>query len=107
MKTTTPAAKTADIPAGTVRTVTVGGVRAALSNIDGKFYAIEDLCSHDGGALGAGEVVDGQIECPRHGARFDARTGAVTRMPAVVPVRSFPVRVEGEDIYVDVDGGGD
>ena len=101
--TRTPAAKLADVPRGGMKVVETGGVRIALCNVEGKIYAIEDVCTHDDGPLGEGKLQGFEAECPRHGARFDVRTGAVTRMPAVVPVRSFPVRVEGDQIYVDVE----
>ncbi len=71
----------------------------AVYNIDGDLYAIEDTCTHDGGDLAGGEVFGFEVECPRHGARFDVRTGAVTRPPAVTPIASFPVREEDGRIW--------
>lgn len=62
-------------------------------------YAIEDVCTHDGQPLTDGEIVDGSIECPRHGARFDIKTGSVLCMPATEPIRTFQVEVRGESIY--------
>jgi len=95
-----PVAKVSEIPAGTTKVVTVGGMPVMLCNVDGEIYAIEDVCTHDGGELDQG-VLDGAcIECPRHGARFDVRTGAVLALPAVIPVPTYAVRVEGDDIYV-------
>ena len=95
-----PVAKVSEIPAGTTKVVTVGGMPVMLCNVDGEIYAIEDGCTHDGGELDQG-VLDGAcIECPRHGARFDVRTGAVLALPAVIPVPTYAVRVEGDDIYV-------
>lgn len=79
--------------------VDVDGVDVAVINIEGEFYALEDVCTHDGSPLiGCGlpldEVLDGdQIICPRHGARFCARTGEALTPPAYEPVASFPVRV--------------
>ena len=66
-------------------------------------YAIEDVCTHDDGPVAEGELYGYEIECPRHGARFDIRTGAVTRMPAVIPVNWFPTRVENDEIQVGLD----
>jgi 3-phenylpropionate/trans-cinnamate dioxygenase ferredoxin subunit len=66
-------------------------------------YAVANVCTHDDGPLGAGTLDGHQIECPRHGARFDVRTGDVTSLPAIVPVPTFAVKVEGEDVWVDVD----
>ena len=62
----------------------------AVYNIDGEFYAIEDTCTHDGGDLAGGEVHGFEVECPRHGARFDVRSGAVTCPPATEPIAGFP-----------------
>ena len=74
-------------------------LRPGLRNIDGALYAIEDVCSHDGGELAGGDVYGFEVECPRHGARFDLRTGAVTKPPAYEPIASFPVREEGGAIW--------
>ena len=85
-----------------MRIVETGGLRIALCNVDGTFYAVEDVCTHDDGPLGEGTLVGREVECPRHGGRFDVTTGRATRMPAVVPVRTFPVRVEGDAVYIEV-----
>lgn len=71
----------------------------AVYNIDGMFYAIEDTCTHDGGDLAGGDVHGFEVECPRHGARFDVRDGKVTAPPAVEPIASFPVRDEDGVIW--------
>ncbi len=97
------AAKLGDIPRGQVIVVAVGESEIALGNVGGQIYAVANLCTHDGGPLGEGELVDHQIECPRHGARFDLRSGAVRTLPAVVPIPTYGVKVEGEDILVDVE----
>ena len=93
-----------DIAAGTVQVFEVDGRSICLANLDGEnFYAIDNLCSHDGGPLGEGKLTNGTVECPRHGARFDLKTGAVRALPAVKPVRTYPVSVQGEEISVDVE----
>ena len=74
-------------------------VAIAVFNIDGELYAIEDVCTHDGGDLATGDLDGYEIECPRHGARFDVRTGAVLCPPAYEPIAKFPVRIDGETIY--------
>ena len=76
-----------------------GDTPIAVYNIDGQLYAIEDVCTHDGGDLAGGEVFGFEVECPRHGARFDVRTGAVTRPPAYEPIASFPVREDDGAIW--------
>ena len=95
-------AKKDDIPAGEVRVYSVSGKELAVAHVDGAFYAIDDVCTHDGGPLGEGYIEDCQIECPRHGARFDLKTGKAMTLPAVMPVNSYPVRVEGDDVQVEV-----
>lgn len=90
---------------GEVRVVSCGERRIALSNIDGEFYAIDDVCSHDAGPLGEGTLVGGRVICPRHGAAFDPKTGRALTLPAVSDVDSYPVTVEGDDVYVDCEDG--
>lgn len=70
-------------------------------NVNGEFYCIADLCSHDGGPLEGGELINCEIECPRHGARFDIRSGRPTALPAVDPIPSYEVRVEDGMVYVE------
>ncbi len=76
-----------------------GETAIAVYNIDGDLYAIEDVCTHDGGDLAGGEVHGFEVECPRHGARFDLRSGTATLAPATEPVAAFPVRVEDGMVY--------
>jgi len=71
-----------------------------LFNIAGAFYAIDDLCTHDGGPVGEGEVEEHAIECPRHGARFDLESGKALNLPAVVDIAAYPVRVEDDQILI-------
>jgi 3-phenylpropionate/trans-cinnamate dioxygenase ferredoxin subunit len=92
----------AEVPPGTARVFPVGDREIAVCNVDGEFYAIDNVCSHDEGPLDQGEVIGCEIECPRHGARFDVRNGKVTAPPAFLPVDVFPVRVEGDAVEVDV-----
>jgi 3-phenylpropionate/trans-cinnamate dioxygenase ferredoxin subunit len=96
-------ASTADVPPGSVRVFQVKGRSIALANLDGAFYAVDNLCTHDNGPLGEGTLWNGTIECPRHGARFDVKTGAVKALPAVRPVRTYPVRLDGDEVSVDVE----
>lgn len=92
-----------DITLGTARVVTVGDKRLALCNVDGDLYAIDDVCTHDYGPLGEGELVDDRIECPRHGALFDVRTGKAVTLPAVYPVDTYPVRVTDGAVEVEIE----
>jgi 3-phenylpropionate/trans-cinnamate dioxygenase ferredoxin subunit len=95
-------ASVADVPAGNVRVFQAGGRSIALCNLDGAFYAVDNLCTHDNGPLGEGTLYDGSVECPRHGARFDVQTGAVKALPAVRPVRTYLVNLDGDEVSVDV-----
>ena len=76
-----------------------GDVAIAVFNIDGELYAVEDVCTHDGGDLATGELYGYEIECPRHGARFDVRSGAVLCPPAYEPIAKFPVKTVGGVIF--------
>lgn len=84
---------------GEHRVVWDGDVAIAVFNIDGDLYAVEDVCTHDGGDLATGELHGYDIECPRHGARFDVRTGAVLCPPAYEPIAKFPVKIEDDAVY--------
>jgi 3-phenylpropionate/trans-cinnamate dioxygenase ferredoxin subunit len=95
-------AKRSDIAPGTTRRVVVDDVEILLCDVAGQLYAIEDVCTHDGGPLDQGELQGACVVCPRHGATFDVRTGAVVTLPAVVPLMTFPVTVDGDAVYVDV-----
>lgn len=95
-------AKVSDTPPGTISVHEVGEVRVALCNVNGRFYAIDDVCTHDGGSLDQGELDENLVECPRHGAKFDVTTGRAVVLPAVRPVKTYPVEVEGDDVRVDI-----
>jgi 3-phenylpropionate/trans-cinnamate dioxygenase ferredoxin subunit len=96
-------AETAELPPGERIVVEIDDLYIAVFNVGGEFYAIEDVCTHDDGPLAEGELDGYEIECPRHGARFDIRTGKVLSFPAVVDVPWFEVKVEGDDVLVAVD----
>jgi 3-phenylpropionate/trans-cinnamate dioxygenase ferredoxin subunit len=72
----------------------------ALFNIAGSYFAIADVCSHDDGPVAEGEIEGHEIECPRHGARFDLTSGKALTLPAVTDIAAYPVRVEGDQILV-------
>jgi nitrite reductase/ring-hydroxylating ferredoxin subunit len=94
-------AAVADVPAGTGRVVEVGGKDVALFNVDGRFYAIDNACSHRGGPLGEGDLEDAVVVCPWHGWRWDVTTGTNTNNPAV-RVACFPVVVDGGGVFVEI-----
>jgi 3-phenylpropionate/trans-cinnamate dioxygenase ferredoxin subunit len=89
-----------NLPEGSVSLVDVDGTEVAVFNIGGHYYAIQDVCTHDGGTLAEGEVEDFEIECPRHGARFVLRTGKVTAPPAYEDVTLFAVRIHDDHVQV-------
>lgn len=91
-----------DVPPGTVKVYKIGNREIAVCNANGKIYAIDNVCTHDEGSLDQGVLIGCEVECPRHGARFDVRNGEVTLGPAYLPVDTFAVRVEGDEIQVDV-----
>ena len=94
--------KVSEVLPGTTKVYEVSDRAIAVCNADGELYAIDDVCTHDEGSLDQG-VLDGcEIECPRHGARFDVRSGEVTALPAVLPIDTFKVRLQGDDIEIDV-----
>ncbi len=84
----------------------IDGQGIALFNIAGEFFAIADVCSHDDGPVAEGDLEAYEIICPRHGARFDLRTGKALTLPAVVDIPAYPVRVEGGEILIGLPVGG-
>jgi 3-phenylpropionate/trans-cinnamate dioxygenase ferredoxin subunit len=103
MTTWQSVAHTSDIPDGRVGVYHIGDLEIAVCNVNGQYYAIDNICTHDGGSLDQGELEGDQIECPRHGAKFDVTSGAATQLPAFEPVETYDVRLEGDTIQVGVD----
>src|SRR3979409_1816101 len=93
-------ARVGELAAGQGRRVDVDGAPIVVFNLDGQYYAIEDVCTHDGGQLTGGIIEGAEIVCPRHGARFCIRTGDALSPPAYEPTATFPVRVENGEIQV-------
>ena len=91
-----------EVPVNGAKLVEIDGIRIALFNLNGDFYAIEDVCTHDGGPLVEGEIVNGhEVRCPRHGARFDIRTGAALSMPAFEPTIAYDVYIQEQDLLLE------
>lgn len=97
------AISTDEIQPGERAVVELDGQFIAVFRVGDQYFAIEDVCTHDEGPLGDGELEGFQVECPRHGGRFDIRTGQAVRFPAVSPVRRFEVKVEGGEVLVDIE----
>lgn len=97
-------ARASEIEPGTVRVVEVGGRSLCVGlTEDGEWGAIDNICTHDGGDLGEGELDESAVECPRHGGRFDLFTGRVLSLPPVMPVRTYATRLAGDEVQVEVD----
>lgn len=98
-----PVARADEVPAGEVKVVHARDKSICLGHCeDDTWGAIDNVCTHDGGVLGEGELEECLVECPRHGARFDLLTGEVRALPAVYPVNVYPVRVVDGVVEVDV-----
>ena len=97
-----PVADLTELPNGERLFLEIDGRLIVVFNIAGGIFAIGDVCTHDDGPLGDGELVGYEIGCPRHGARFDVRTGKALRLPAVTDTPSYPVRVEDEKILIGI-----
>ena len=91
-----------EIEPGRAKRVEVGEEEIAVFNLDGEYYAIGDTCSHEEASLSEGDVFGDCVECPLHGAEFDITTGKNLTLPAVSPVPSYPVKLEGDAILVGV-----
>lgn len=92
----------AEVPPGTMKSVTVRSQRLVLCNTGDHLYALADECSHDSAPISTGRLEGREVVCPRHGARFDISDGSVKAPPAIVGIDTYEVKVEGDDIYVIV-----
>jgi len=94
------AARKDEIPPGAIREYQIDGTTVALANVDGKFYAIDNVCLHHGGPLGGGVLSGKAVTCPWHGWEYDVTSGKMTQNPAV-GVNCYKLEIRGEDIFVD------
>ena len=97
-------ARIGEVTPGKTKIIQAGKKELVLCNVEGVYYCIDNVCTHDEGPLGEGELMGDIIECPRHGAQFNVKTGEVVAMPAVVPISTYPVRVEGDQVVVTLEG---
>lgn len=100
-----PVAKLADLAGNRKLIAEVNDRYIVLVELDGEIYCLDDVCTHDGGPLGEGEIDGNCLVCPRHGAKFDIRTGAAVCMPATEPTATHEVKVEGDQIFVRLHHG--
>jgi 3-phenylpropionate/trans-cinnamate dioxygenase ferredoxin component len=94
-------ASVSDVAPGTTQRVVLDGQEILICNVAGEFFAIEDVCTHDGAPLDQGDLEGPCIVCPRHGATFDVRTGEALTLPAVIPLSTYAVSVRDGDVYVE------
>lgn len=93
-------AAVSDIAPGQWQQVDLDGTLVAIFNVQGEFFAIEDICTHDGAVLSGCPIEGDEVVCPRHGARFSVRTGEALTPPAWEPVSTFPVKIENDRVYI-------
>ena len=96
-------ADVSDIPDDEPIQVKAGGELIALTRYDGRVYAVSDVCTHEYTHLSDGFMDGPCIECPLHGAMFDVRTGEVKALPATRDLPTYPVKVDGDDVYVQIE----
>lgn len=96
-----PIARIDEVPIGKTKRIDRASDAILLCNAGGTLYAIEDACSHDGAEFEAVDVEDCRIMCPRHGALFDVTTGEALTLPAFLPIRTYALRVEGNDVFIE------
>ena len=102
-----PAVAMAAVGEGEMAACQVEGVKVLVCQVEGRFYALHDLCSHARQALHGGTLSGHQLRCPLHGGRFDVRTGKCLGPPAVLPVQTFPLQLQAGKVHVDVSGAKD
>ena len=93
-------AETEDVQVSQMMAVEVNDERICLANVNGKYYAIGNVCTHMGGPLAEGKLEDYIVQCPWHGSRFDIRSGKVVRPPAMKPEPTYEVKVESNDVLI-------
>ena len=95
-------AKVSEISPGNGKQIDAGGRTIALFNLKGQFYAIDNSCTHVGGSLASGEIIDEDVICPLHGARFNIPTGKVLGSPARENISTYQIRIDGDNIEIEV-----
>jgi 3-phenylpropionate/trans-cinnamate dioxygenase ferredoxin component len=96
------ACKLSEIPVNGKLGLEIGDRFVVVAQVEGEYYCLDDVCTHDGGTLGDGELEGHCLVCPRHGAKFDVRNGDAVFMPATEPTTAHAVRVDGEYLYVSL-----
>jgi len=91
-----------EIADGEIKSFRFDDTAILIAKYDNQYFALEDTCSHDGAELSDGDLVDCQIQCQRHGGRFNLKTGEATQMPAIVGIKRFDVKIENGDIFIEL-----
>jgi nitrite reductase/ring-hydroxylating ferredoxin subunit len=102
MPTFVKVAQAIDLSPGQAKRVDIAGRSLAIFNLDGRYHVIDDACNHRGGPLSEGQVEGDAVVCPWHGAKFRISTGELLDPPGRGPVRSYPTRVNGQDVEVEL-----
>ncbi len=100
------AARAGELAPGRMKRVDIGGRRILLANVGGHYYAVDDTCTHEDASLSTGFLKDELVKCPLHGSRFNVRTGEALEEPAEAALRTYPLRLEGERILIDLSEAG-
>jgi nitrite reductase/ring-hydroxylating ferredoxin subunit len=93
-------ADTKDIQPSEMKEVEINGEKICIANVEGKYYAIGNICTHLGGPLAQGKLEGYEVQCPWHGSRFDIRTGRVARPPAIRPEPTYEIKLENDNILL-------
>jgi len=100
------AARTGELAPGTMKRLDLEGRRILLANVEGRFCAADDTCTHEDASLSTGSLKGAWVKCPLHGSRFNVCTGEVREDPAELGLRTYPVRVDGDRILIGLPAGG-
>lgn len=96
------ASKTSEVSDGRIKSFDVTGKKIAIARVGEEFFAIDDTCTHAQCSLGEGFLIDYEVECPCHGSRFDVTNGSVRILPATIPIKTYELKIEGDDILVEI-----
>jgi nitrite reductase/ring-hydroxylating ferredoxin subunit len=94
--------KTQDVAPGTALKVETGDLILAVFNVDGSFYVTDDTCTHGPGSLSEGPIEGDEVECDFHNGKFNIKTGAVCAAPCMIPLKTYPVTIDGDTVTIDV-----